>query len=144
MTLALLTAALTLATMPQLDGALVDYVDVLEVNRIYDDRGREVLVQLLGWEKSSAPSGFSIVFWRLMRDEDRGMYPSFSYATQTYTSEFYDGETLRRVKAKKRWERWLQYDVEIRERDVLPKDQRRELTKLRESLPSEADLEINE
>ena len=142
-------AIIALLSMPQTDGATSDAVDVLEVNHVYDDCGREVLTQLIGWEKSEAPCGFSVVFWRLMKEDDRGMSPQFSQATQSYTSEWYDGEVLRRVKAKKRWERWLQYDIEMFDRNIHPKQNRRELTRPDDHFqptPSETapdDLELN-
>ena len=122
----LFVALVVMLTMPQVDLATQEYCDVLEVNVVYDEKGREILRQLIGWDKSESPNGFSVVFWRLITQES--MYPQLSYATQMYSSEWHDGDTFRRVKSSKRWVRHLQYDVEIFDRRHMPKEHRRGLT----------------
>ena len=116
-----------------------DQVDLIEYNHLYDEQGRHVLDQLIFYDWSRSESRYQIRDWRLIkskkqvphRDERRGLY----------VATWYDGDSIRQVRAVSVRETWTQYDPELVEREFLPKEQRRELTSLRKrplpTLPEE-------
>lgn len=97
---------------------LRETVDQLEVNHFFDEHGKLVFDQYIfrEWHYSGE---FRIVDWRLCK----------SVAQQPLGNRvlWWDGDKIRDVRAVSVKETWTQYDVELLERERLPKEFRREL-----------------
>ncbi len=112
-------------------------IDKVERNNFYDDEGRLVFVQFIFWEETphwhSRP--YNVMAWRL----DKGIpRPSYMYDTGSvyrYRMIWNDGGTTRDIRCKIFTETWTQEDVEILEREFLPKEHRKGLLKLRKARP---------
>lgn len=117
----LVIALLVTSTIPQ--SALVeDYVDVIELNHVYDNEGKPVLSQFIFWNRTD--SGFEIVAWRLYCGE------SISRSNRNCHVILVQADTFRKVNSLQFKETWTQYDPEMRERTKLPINQRLGLTRL--------------
>ncbi len=115
----MLYLALLLAILPH-DTTLRDSVSVLEVQHFYDEHGRLVFDQLIGWGEDD-----HVVFWRLIKTESD--LPRRDWQAGGYVTTYMDGEQLRTVRAFAFRERWESYDVELWDREALPKEKRRGL-----------------
>ena len=107
------------------DTMIRDAVDVIEVNHFYDDCGRHVFDQQIFWDWSG--TRYQVVAWRLIKSPE--MLPHRDWKRGGYVAMWRDNETLREVRAPAIRETWTQYDPELAERQVLPQEQRRHLTK---------------
>ncbi len=88
----------------------------IEKNNFYDECGRLVFKQFIFRDTDE------IVDWRLVKSGYELLH------TPTGPSLIWvDGDKFRRVDAKRYYETWTQHDPELIERDVLPKEDRREL-----------------
>lgn len=121
-------------------GVVDDQVSTLHYEWLYDDEGKEIFLQMIVLEATE--SGQQIRTWRLWKTTQR---PSRNWATGEYELIWQDGDTTRRIRARKFVETHSQRDSELFERRVFPKDLRRGLTKPSEhhsepSTPDEADL----
>lgn len=103
---------------------LVDSCDCIEINHVYDMHGRLVLSQIIALDWNHDAERYDVRAWRLLKQPDR-MYPIRS--NHGYTSIWHDGENLRVLHARTRLETWLQYDPEIKAREVLPQSRRKGL-----------------
>ena len=111
-------ALIAVSVVPQ-PSVVSDRVDVLERHWFYDGEGRLVFQQLVGGDVQRDGSE-AVCFWRLIkteslipqRDRERGGY---------YVLFIEDGPT-RRVTAPAYRERWTQWDVELENREVFPKE----------------------
>jgi hypothetical protein len=121
-------ALLLLAIVPA-EPILVDHVDLVELNHFYDEQGRLVFDQVIFYNWSPAAERFQVVDWRLVKDGTQ--LPAHDWRQGCYVATWQDGEVLRRVTAASYRETWTQYDPELVEREHLPKDARRKLTRLR-------------
>lgn len=126
-TLTLIVAA-TLGLTPSTDVAQ-DVVDLVEVNHFYDEHGRLVFDQVIFYDWCGTNCRYQVRAWRLLKKP--AQVPQRNYVTGEYESIWHDGDVLRRVRAKTFRESWTQYDPELREREYLPKEKRRELYKMR-------------
>jgi hypothetical protein len=110
-------AGLILLAVIPLEMPIVDTVDELEINHVYDDKAKHVFSQAIF--RSFRPNGGTEIrsCW-LLREGDT---PSNDWL-RIY------GRDLRRVRAGRVWESWTQYDVELESRKVLPVEQRRKLS----------------
>lgn len=113
-------------SMPSVDGTIDDYVDVLELNRYYDEVGRLLHTQVIGWsfDEGHDKSRLNVVFWRLAKVVSDYPVPQGSYYVTTYR----DGDAMRKVYGRSYRETWTQYDPEMEDRNNLPMNQRRGLT----------------
>lgn len=111
-----------LCILPAPSPVLRDSVCVLEINSYFDDEGRLVFSQLIGWEDND-----TVRFWRLAKEPSH--VPSRDWANGGYRVTFTDGERVRTVTAASFRETWTQWDVELANRSVVPPEQRRELRK---------------
>ena len=91
-----------------------DHVSTIEVNRFYDEQARHVFTQTIFYDDNA------IIAWRLVKSPHQ--------LPVGKTAIWFDGERLRKVTANHVVDSWTQYDPELCERSILPKDQRRELT----------------
>lgn len=112
-----------MTTLPLLLLALlpVDFVarescEVIEINHLYDDAGRETLCQWIAWG-----SGGRCLAWRM--NNERRLDPVHN------ESWFMDDGRVRSVRARTVIETWLMYDPELADRELLPANQRRGLRK---------------
>ncbi len=114
----------TLGMMPEPPVA-IDTADAIEVNHYFDENGRVVFDQVIFWEWCGHAGRHHVFAWRLLkepaqvplRDTDRGGYVSI----------WYDGDILRKVRARSSRETWTQYDPELIDRQLLPQHYRRGL-----------------
>ena len=105
-----------------------DQVDLIEHNHFYDEQGRHVFDQLIFYEWSRHDARYQIRDWRLIKTPNQVPYRDVQ--RNLYVVSWHDGRHLREVRAKLIRETWTQYDPELVERSVLPKEQRRELSSL--------------
>jgi hypothetical protein len=108
-----------LGTIP-LGEPIVEEVDVLEWNAVYDEKGKLVLTQWIfrdGRGEGQIAAWRWIKWHRAVRDMENG----------GWTLLFTDGEFFREIRAKSYRERWTQWDIEAHERDEWPKEKRKGL-----------------
>ncbi len=115
----ILLALIAASILPH-DTTLYESVPTLERHWFYDDNGREIFQQLIGWNCEE-----NVHFWRLIKSESQ--IPTRDWSTGCYRVTFMDGEQLRSVYATSFRERWTQTDVEVENREKWPKEKRREL-----------------
>lgn len=131
LTVALLCSAL--GTNP-IRHVTVDQVEVIEFNHFYDEQGRHVFDQLIFYDWSPRENRYQIRDWRLIKTVSQAPYHDVKRGF--YVATWHDGLTLRQVRAASVRETWTQYDPELIERAVLPKEQRRELSDARKVTPT--------
>lgn len=99
-----------------------DHVDLVERNAFYDEEGKHVFTQLIWWQNT--PSGYRVREWRMVKDAE-AMQPQ-QLASGEWQSLWLDrGEVLRDVRATTYEESFTQYDRELKNRELLPQEQRR-------------------
>lgn len=110
-----------------------DEVDLIEVNHFFDEQGRLVFDQVIFYEWSQGDARYMVRAWRLVKSPQQ--LPQKDWRTGNYVAYWRDdgqgGNVLRRVESSAIRETWLQYDPELAEREILPKERRRELTPCR-------------
>jgi hypothetical protein len=125
---------------------LREHVDIIHLNHFYDDNGNLVFDQVIfkRWD-SERPQ---VVDWRLIRDGVpmpvgewiakvgtwEGVWPSVEPSSygHLYRCYWMDGtQGLREVTATSLEEDWTQYDPELVERELLPKEKRSGLSQPR-------------
>lgn len=130
---------LTLLSIVPIGGPVRESVDCLHVNHFHDENGRLVFRQgiLLLWNKYH--SRFDVVAWRLMTDptaDGRMKSPERDWQRGGYVTTWYDGNTLRQIRTKSVIEDWTQHDPELAAREILPKEERKELRGVQWDKPS--------
>lgn len=124
------TMAISLATIglnPQVDTA-EDRVDLIEVNHFYDEHGKHVFDQIIFYDWCSKDCRHHVRAWRLLKKP--AQLPFRNWSQGDYVAVWHEGDVLRRVRAASIRESWTQYDPELVEREFLPKEKRRDLTRL--------------
>jgi len=106
-----------------------DSVDLIEVNHYYDERGRLVFDQVIFYDWCKTQNRYQVRAWRLLKKPSQ--IPHRNFNSGEYETTWHDGDVLRRVRSRTYRESWTQHDPELREREHLPKDRRRELHKMR-------------
>jgi hypothetical protein len=127
--------ALCIIPPDEATGVVCDEVSVIEKNAFFDDAGRHVFDQFVFWRKGEERP-FDVSDWRLAK----GQSITRDFARNRWTMTWHDGQVTRRVEARMYRETFRQYDIELTERDHLPKERRLTLLKLREQ-PHVSDLE---
>jgi hypothetical protein len=107
------------------ENVVSDRVDVIEVNHFFDEHGKLVFDQILYYDWSKADSRYHVRAWRLLKSP--AQIPQKDYQRGDYVATFYDGDSMRTIRAGNVRESWTQYDPELVEREALPKERRREL-----------------
>jgi hypothetical protein len=115
-----------------------DRVDLVEVNHFYDDLGRHVFDQIIFYDWSPEHCRHLVRAWRMVKKPNQ--FPQRNWTDGSYTALWNDGEILREVRAATMRESWTQYDPELIEREILPKEKRRELRTVSAALPKQAAL----
>lgn len=110
-------------------------VDLIELNHFYDEHGRLVFDQVIffDWNEEHLESRnrfgdsprYNVRAWRLIRTPNQ--LPIRNPEDKLYYTFWTDGEQMRRIISKSIVETWTQWDVELLEREHLPKEKRREL-----------------
>lgn len=105
---------------------IVEHHDTIEHNTVYcDQTGGLVLRQYIWWDFYPHLERSHVIAWRLA---DKAPRPIKVYPSGEYEQLFFDGEIIRRVRARTFHESHSMYDVEVFEREDRPKESRRELT----------------
>ncbi len=107
-----------------------DRCDAIEQNFYYDEQGRLVFAQLIYYDFPPTAERHFVRAWRLVKDQSQ--VPQRDWRNGGYTSLFYEasqsGECWRLITAPSYYESWTQWDVELVEREYMPKEKRRELS----------------
>lgn len=110
---------LTLLLIIPLSPIARDTAPVVEHNTIYDEAGREYLDQLVWWSPDA------VIDWRLT---SRAGVPEYDHARRVWRNVWLDGDTIRVVTAPVCKRSHAQcWDVEVADRERVPKDERRGL-----------------
>jgi hypothetical protein len=141
--MAILLAVLIVSTYP-VETTLVDYVDVIEQNHVYDSQGREVFTQWIFWRWTG--SRYEVVGWRINKHNAVISKKRVLFG-DTPASEYYedfnvkpwvrerlllwDNTIVREVRAISYRETWTQYDPEMLDRMITPVEARVGLTRNR-------------
>lgn len=102
-----------------------DFVDLMELNHFYDEKGDLVFDQVIFYDWAARESRYNVRDWRLVKNPSQ--LPQRDWASGGYHAMWQDGESLRRVYSRQYRETWTQHDPELIERGFLPKEKRREL-----------------
>lgn len=105
---------------------VVDRVDLIEVNHLYDQQGRHVIDQLIFYDWDSAARRFQVRAWRLLQSDEQ--HPRKSWAKEDFVTTWRDQNIIRRVHAVQIRETWTTHDPEVREREMYPMEQRLDLS----------------
>ncbi len=124
---ATLAFCLTAMSLTPIEDVTCDTVDLAEVNHFFDEHGKHVFDQVIFYDWSPAMSHYQVRAWRLLKSPSQ--YPVRNWERGDWSAVWHDGEVLREVRAASFRESWTQYDPELVERDYLPKEKRRDLTK---------------
>ena len=125
-----LLATLILAVVPLPDGTLAESCDLIELNHFYDEQGRLVFDQTIFYDWGHPVEGrYNVRAWRLVKHPSQLPYPAYGGGPKMYLALWLDGERNRLIYSPEYRETWTQWDVELVEREKLPKEFRRELRK---------------
>lgn len=113
-------AVLLLGIIP-LDMPIVETVDSIETSNFYDENAKLVFRQRIFRNFNPHTNTFEIVDWRLIKDERNYVHDK--------RLTFHDGQVMREVRAISAYTTHFQHDPELVERELLPKEMRRELTR---------------
>jgi hypothetical protein len=103
----------------------------IHVNHFHDEYGRLVFDQAIFRGHDG-----KVIAWRLIKSPSQ--IPERDWANGGYVATWHDGEQIRQIRPKSEIEDWTQYDPELLAREVLPKEQRKELRCVRWDKPSGA------
>jgi hypothetical protein len=108
-------------------------VDRIEINAYFDEQGREIFTQAIFWDWDG--ERYQVRAWRMVKE---GVpMPSRDWAGG-YKMLWDDADTVREVRTPSVVQTWTQHDVEVSERETLPKEQRKELLGVGYDRPSGA------
>lgn len=110
---------LLFAIAPRLDRPAIDFVDTIERNFFYDEHGRLVFEQIIGWHKDH------VRFWVLANREKR---IELQEVRGRHVLWFDDGAIFREIWSLSFYESHTQWDPELADRDQLPKEKRQPLS----------------
>jgi hypothetical protein len=117
-------ACLLLSVVPPVD-PVEERVDLIEINHFYDEQGRLVFDQAIFYDWYEEDERHMVRAWRLVKHP--AQLPQRDWQNGGYLAVWLDGEVLRAIRSESLSETWTQYDVELVEREWLPKERRREL-----------------
>lgn len=113
-----------------IDNLACEYVDLIEINHFHDEWGRPVFDQLIFYDWSESQGRYQVRAFRMLKVPMQ--MPRRNWQVGGYDAIWHDGQNgdlLRRVRATCLKETWTQHDPELLEREFLPKERRKELTK---------------
>ncbi|MEW4455219.1 hypothetical protein AB1L30_21300 [Bremerella sp. JC817] len=128
MTSFVVASILTMASMgaSPVETHVVDRVDLIEINHLYDLQGRLVINQLIFYQWDSASQRFQVRAWRLLKTDDQ--LPRKSWNQDQYVCHWKDMNVHRKVYANNIRETWTTQDPEVLERNMFPIEHRSELS----------------
>lgn len=112
--------------------AIIDHVDLIELNHFYDENDKLILEQIIFYDWSNYDGRFQVRAWRLLKKDSQ--LPVYNSLDKNYATRWHDGQILRKVYAKHFRETWTYYDPELIERKFLEKDKRRELKDFKKTI----------
>lgn len=118
-------SCLLLSILPHC-GPVVTRCDLAELNHFHDGCGKCVFTQVVWWDWRPHEAEHRVVAWRLLKTD--GMRPRLAPHGE-WRSLWTEGDELIEVRAASFRETWTQYDVEVHDRDELPKEMRRGLVR---------------
>ena len=92
-----------------------EFVDLIELNHFYDQRGRLVYDQVIFYERAPETGRFQVRAWCLVEDrEGLNRRPVKNYETQLYHVDWFDTDQrlLRKITSRLYRESWTQIDPE--------------------------------
>jgi hypothetical protein len=113
------------AVVPR-DDAVRESVDLIELNHYFDENGRHVFDQTIFYLWNEKDARYDAMGYRLVKHESQLPRPDCC-GRKFWTVLWQDGDRHRAITAHAYRETWTQYDVELYEREILPKEQRRKL-----------------
>jgi hypothetical protein len=122
----LIAVALSASGVVPRDDVARESVDLIELNTFYDENGREVFRQVIFYDWSERDARYQVAAWRLVKHEVQLPRPDCC-GRKFWTVLWNDGGVNRAITAHAYRETWTQYDVELVEREILPKEKRRKL-----------------
>lgn len=126
--LTMTTIALILLSIIPHPAAIVDRVDVCEVNHYYDSCGVENFKQIIWWRWNKHRCRHEVYDWRIVKEPQQ--LPIAGRCV------WFDSGELRAVEARITVETWTQFDPELHNRATLEASKRRGL-----SWPARRELE---
>lgn len=105
---------------------VTDHVDLIEVNHLYDERGRLVIEQVIFYDWDHATDRFQVVAWRLLKSPEQ--FPQRHWESGRFVARWRDQAVWREVSAGQVCETWTTFDPEVLERNMFPIEKRRELS----------------
>lgn len=113
--------------------SLQDHVDLVEVNHYHDETGRHVFDQLIFYDWNESRNRFDVRAWRLIKQPNQ--MPRKDHRENVWRVIWHDSGVLRTVEASAHRETWTQYDPELVNREYLPQEMRKDLSKVPDSMP---------
>lgn len=113
-----------------MDRTARDSVDLMEINHFYDEQGRRVLDQLIFYDWNAHDGRYDVRAWRLIKSPNQ--LPRRDWRVGGYVVLWYDTKDrrfLRKVRSRLLRETWTHYDPELVEREHLPQERRRDLSR---------------
>lgn len=107
-----------------------DRVDLVELNHFYDEQARKVFDQILFYDWNEAHSRYQVADWRLVKYQNQ--VPTYDWKRRKYVAVWRDAKNrnqLRRTVSDLFRETTTQYDPELIDCTLLPKELRRELAR---------------
>jgi hypothetical protein len=118
---------LLIAILPRLDGPVCERVDLIEVNHHHDENCRLIMTQQIFYEWNRGR--YDVIAWRMVKSPIQ--LPYRDWQDGGYVCFWKDGDIMRKVRAEAFRETWTQAglsgDPEVNEREMLPKERRKEL-----------------
>ncbi len=110
-----------------------EQVDLIEVNRYYDELGKLILSQYIFYDWCSSTGRYQVRDWKLIKEcpekpENTHVLPQ-RRPNGELSIRIHDGDVRREITARFVRHTHTQYDPELLEREFLPKERRRELRK---------------
>lgn len=118
--------ALLLVSAVPMPAKTVDSFSLVEVNHLYDTRGRLIFDQVVYYHWSQADQRFQVGAWRIVKSQWH--LPRKRTSDGRYIATWIDNGVLRRVVADNMRETWTKDDPEVVEREFLSPEFRRGLT----------------
>ena len=100
---------------PKGNHSVDEFVDLIELNHFYDQRGRLVYDQVIFYERAPETGRFQVRAWCLVEDREcLNRRPVKNYKTQLYQVDWFDTDQrlLRKITSRLYRESWTQIDPE--------------------------------
>lgn len=104
-----------------------EHVDCIEANSFYSEKGELVFDQAIFYDWCNCGERFSVRAWRMVKVPS--MWPERDWDRGGYSMLWIDGDVLREVRAHSYRRTWTQRDPELIDREWLPRERRKELTR---------------